>query len=47
MLWLFYDVVIIELAAFPGISFTSCPGIGSGIFSEDNDTVGHFFPPLA
>ncbi len=46
MLRCFYDVVVFELAVIPGKSFTSCAGIGSGIFSENNDAVGHFIPPL-
>ena len=40
----FFDhVIIIYLAAFFGKSFTSCPGVRSGIFSEKQNLVGHFF----
>jgi hypothetical protein len=46
MIRLFDHVVIVKLSAFPGKSFTSCPGIGSGIFSENQDLVEHLSPPL-
>jgi len=39
-------VVIVKLSAFPGKRFTSGPGIGSGIFSVDQDFIGHLSPPL-
>jgi hypothetical protein len=45
MVRLFDDVVVIELPAFPGIRFTSCPGIGSSIFAVNHDVVGHLFLP--
>ena len=41
----FFDHVIIGyLAAFFGKCFTSCPGVGSGILSEKQNFIGHFFP---
>jgi hypothetical protein len=46
MIRVFDHVVIVKLSAFPGKSFTSCPGIGSGIFSENQDLVEHLSPPL-
>jgi hypothetical protein len=40
---LFDHIIIINLAAFFGKSFTSCPGIRSSILSEKQNFGGHFF----
>jgi hypothetical protein len=39
---IFYHIKIVHLAAFFGICFTSCPGMGSGIFSKNQDIFRHF-----
>jgi hypothetical protein len=40
---LFDHIIIVNLAAFFGKSFTSCPGIRSSIFSEKQNFIGHIF----
>lgn len=36
------DVDIFDLLATLGIGFTSCPGVGSGILTEDQYLIRHF-----
>ena len=38
----FYHVKIVYLTAFFGICFTSCPGMGSNVFSKNKDVFRHF-----
>jgi hypothetical protein len=43
MFGIFDHVIIVYLAAFFGKRFTSGPGIRSGILSEKQDFIRHFF----
>ena len=39
---IFYHITVVYLATFFGKCFTSCPGIGSGILSENQNLFSHF-----
>jgi hypothetical protein len=43
MLGFFNNVIVLDLAPLFGKSFTSCPGVGSGVLSEKQNLVRHFF----